>query len=305
MPLRCSILLASAEQRYIVKTALKDYGRTLIFCSNVAESAKNVNRFIDIYLTQSATTPGDQRCQLPAHGYALELDYIPTISSADFGAWKADIRARMDEIVQQHSLEGAHSQASQAWLLAASAGGLKAVTEFLRCTEPRENIGFVYAQHIESNHVNQLVKMVRRHTSWQAEIARENSFVKGNVVTIASPDHGIKFTQGGRIILGEPEPKSRYRPSIDGLCAELANYYQSACGMIAFSGMGDDGVNGSRSIKAAGGKVWLQSPDSCEVPALPEAIIQQGEFDRCAEVPVLAKKFRDLSDYRILEEARQ
>lgn len=305
MPLRCSVLLADAEQRYIVKAALKDCGRALTFCTDIAESVVNANRFIDIYLMQRPTATEAQRAQLPAHGYKLELDYIPAINSADFGQWKADIRSRMDEIVQRHDPAGVGGQLSQVWLLAASAGGLKAVTEFLRRTGPSANMGLVYAQHIESNHVGQLVKMVRRHTSWQAEMAQESGFVKGGVVTIASPDNGIKLTRDGRITLGKPDAIDRYRPSIDGLCSELACNFPNACGMIAFSGMGDDGVRGSKSIKASGGRVWLQSPDSCEVSALPEAILQRGEFDHCAEIPVLAKKFDELSDRRLLGETRQ
>ena len=303
-PVRCSVLLADAEQRYSVKMALKECRHALVFCSDVTESIVDASRFIDVYFTRRSTS-GARDIRLPAHGYTLELDHIPAISSADFGKWKADIRARVDEIVQRYDAEPVDSQASHVWLLAASAGGLKAVTEFLRHTAPLDNVGFVYAQHIESKHVSQLVKMVRRHTPWQAQLARESGVVKGGVVTIVSPDYRVGFAEEGRITLNEPDAADRYRPSIDGLCGELARYYGAACGMIAFSGMGDDGVDGSRVIKASGGDVWLQSPESCEVPALPEAILHRGAFDVCADVASLAKKFGDLSDHRGLEEFRQ
>ena len=306
LPLRCSVLLADAEQRYTVKTALKECGHALVFCSDVAESVVNASHYIDVYFTRRSAS-GSRHVRLPAHGYTLELDHIPGINSADFVAWKADIRARVDEIVQRHDAERADCQASRVWLLAASAGGLKAVTEFLRHTIPltNGNVGFIYAQHIESSHVSQLVRMVRRQTPWQAELAQESSVVKGGVVTVVSPDYGVRFAEDGRITLNQPDAADRYRPSIDGLCRELARHYGAACGMIAFSGMGDDGVDGSRAIIAGGGEVWLQSPDSCEVSALPEAILRRGAFDACADVASLAKKFGDLSAGRSLEKCRQ
>ena len=61
--------------------------------------------------------------------------------------------------------------------------------------------------------------------------------------------------------------------------------------MIVFSGMGDDGVVGSRLIREKGGSVLVQSPSDCTVPALSEAVIKDGVFDTSGNIQQLQEAF--------------
>jgi chemotaxis response regulator CheB len=61
--------------------------------------------------------------------------------------------------------------------------------------------------------------------------------------------------------------------------------------MIVFSGMGDDGVVGSRLICEKGGSVMVQSPADCTVPALSEVVLKEGAFNHCGNVDQLRKAF--------------
>lgn len=183
--------------------------------------------------------------------------------------------------------------ASEVWLLAASTGGLQAVAQFLSQARKRPGFGFVYAQHIEVEHQEQLVKLVKRHSLWGAEIGYAGDYLAEGCVTIISPGERVSVGEGGCLKSSDQNWSGRYRPSIDDLCGELASSYRQDSGMIVFTGMGDDGVMGSKIIKANGGSVWVQAPDTCTAPALPEAVRVSGKYDYCADIESLGNKFNE------------
>ena len=207
------------------------------------------------------------------------------------------------KIVIERAAENNRSQresrsASEVWVLAASTGGLRAVAQFLARVKPERGLGFVYAQHIEVAHQDQLLKLVSRHSQWGAEIAYSGGRLREGCVTVISPGERISIG-GGRIKSTGQCWRGPYRPCIDDICHDLAVCYQQCSGMIVFTGMGDDGVTGSKKIKAARGSVWVQAPESCIAPALPEAIKARGEYDFCADIEVLSSRFnRRLGRYR-------
>lgn len=196
-------------------------------------------------------------------------------------------------MVREIKSSAANSPASEVWLLAASTGGLQAISQFLAKARPRVGTGFIYAQHIEVKQVNQLVKMVERRSQWRAEVANVGGFVAEGCVTVVSPGEKVSFGIDGLFRNAQEPWSGQYRPNIDDICTELAAQYENDSGMVVFTGMGDDGVIGSKAIKAGGGKVWIQEPASCVAPALPEAVMARGEYDFSADIEGLSRKFNE------------
>ncbi len=194
-------------------------------------------------------------------------------------------------MAQQHKFDGDKLPASEVWILAASTGGLKAVSQFLSNVRPAESIGFVYAQHIEAEQTEQLVKMIERRSPWRAELAGTNGFVAAGHVAVISPEKKTRIGRD-RLFLAPEEPwRGNYRPNIDNICADVAASYQHCSGMIVFTGMGDDGVAGSFAIKASGGSVWVQAPATCVASALPELVVSRGAYDFIADIDELSCRF--------------
>ncbi len=191
--------------------------------------------------------------------------------------------------------------AAEVWLLGASTGGLRAVAEFLAQVNRRPGLGFVYVQHIGVEHQEQLVKLVQKYSSWGAEIARAGGCLTEGCVTIISPGERVSIAEGGLVASTDLNWSGCYRPGIDDLCGELAIGYQQHSGMIVFTGMGDDGVQGSRAIKHGGGSVWVQTPNTCVAPALPEAVLARGHYDYCADIQDLSNRLNECTNRSRLE----
>jgi two-component system chemotaxis response regulator CheB len=67
-----------------------------------------------------------------------------------------------------------------------------------------------------------------------------------------------------------------HRPSVDVLFESAAAELGAGVLGVVLTGMGDDGLNGSRAIKAAGGKVLAEAEASCVVYGMPRCVFEEG-----------------------------
>ncbi|WP_437328376.1 chemotaxis-specific protein-glutamate methyltransferase CheB [Sorangium sp. So ce381] len=91
-----------------------------------------------------------------------------------------------------------------------------------------------------------------------------------------TPGSGVGLSGDIRIRVGAPAPGDRYVPSADRLFRSVAQVGGSRAVGIILTGMGDDGVNGARAVRAAGGTVVAESEDSAVVYGMPGAAVRAG-----------------------------
>ena len=182
------------------------------------------------------------------------------------------------------------TKAKKVWLLGASTGGLQAIRQFLSRIPLRDDVAFVYAQHIAGQQIAILLKMIETHTGWPARVPTTGEYIKPGTVTLISPDFETRISRQGWVLRFASSWQGPYAPSIDQLANRLALLYRGNCGAIIFTGMGDDGARGCQAIKQYGGQVWVQDPAACTVPAMPEAVIQRCKTDVIGTVEELAER---------------
>ena len=88
-----------------------------------------------------------------------------------------------------------------------------------------------------------------------------------------------------RVIISEPErfPSAAYKPSIDVTFDSVAQVYSGNVLAVILTGMGADGREGCKTLKAKGAKIWAQDEQSCVVYGMPQAVtvanISQANYD--------------------------
>ncbi|OUS09181.1 hypothetical protein A9Q90_04200 [Gammaproteobacteria bacterium 54_18_T64] len=283
---RIGIVLGDAQRRETLRTVVEARGLSVSYCGELPRdgAVRVVGGEVDAWLTDE-----DVPLAMPS------LDSQPPLvcrvgEAVDTPLWRSAVEHKLNDLVRAYRQLCEANRASKVWLLAASAGGLHAVRHFLAGLDAFYGVGFVYAQHIDAEQAEQLVKMIVRNTAWQARMARDGNLLTSGSVTVVPPQQRISLSRGlvATHNSGWPGP---YAPSIDNVAAELASEYGSACGMIVFSGLGDDGVAGSRLIRENGGSVLVQSPADCTVPALSEAVLKHGAFNHSGSVEQLRESF--------------
>ena len=87
----------------------------------------------------------------------------------------------------------------------------------------------------------------------------------------------VEILENGTLVVNYGQSwKGSYAPSIDQIAANAARIYRERCGLIIFTGMGDDGAASCRLIKQVGGKVWAQSPSDCTSDSMPVSALATG-----------------------------
>ncbi len=196
---------------------------------------------------------------------------------------------RTAEVSSTQSVFYAPNCAEQIWILGASHGGPQAVKEFLSALPADLPVGFVLAQHIGSGVVSALVEQLDRISNLNVEKPRSGRVLKNGELLVSPVDKRVSFDQHGHVILKPIVKKTTFNPSIDLVFQEVAKFGVRAGGII-FSGMGNDGMLGVKTLREAGGTVWAQDADSCVISSMADCARKTGMVQFSASPAVLARR---------------
>ena len=82
----------------------------------------------------------------------------------------------------------------------------------------------------------------------------------------------------------ESEPSLTYKPSVDITFRSANKIFPAKTLAIVLTGMGADGREGARTLKAQGSEIWAQDEDSCVVYGMPAAIVDAGLADNVLSI---------------------
>jgi chemosensory pili system protein ChpB (putative protein-glutamate methylesterase) len=212
---------------------------------------------------------------------------------ASFQSWVRQVKVKLLRASSNLTLQrNPKPSANIVWVLAASTGGPEAVKEFLDNIPANLGAAFVYAQHIEAGHYQALVKTIARSSHYSARIATHGDRIVANTVTVVPSHQQLDLLEDGILFIREESWRGEYRPSIDQVVAMVANCFGAQSGVIFFSGMGNDGMVGARLMAKRGGKVWVQSPDTCTSDSMPCAVKKTGCVTKIGSPKQLASYFK-------------
>ncbi len=157
--------------------------------------------------------------------------------------------------------------------LGASAGGLNALIRFFETMPADTGMIFVVVQHLDPTHESLTAELIGRHTAMGVVEVQDEMRVEPNRVYVIPPNRYLTIS-GGTLHLTAPPERRGLRVPIDFFLRSLAQDQQERGIGIIFSGTGTDGTLGVRKIKAAGGIVLVQSPETCQFDGMPRSAIE-------------------------------
>jgi two-component system chemotaxis response regulator CheB len=163
-------------------------------------------------------------------------------------------------------------------VVAASAGGLTALSTVLGRLPASFPLPLAVVQHIDPNHVSRLAEILGRRTALRMRQADDGDLLVPGTAFIAPPGHHLVIAGGGMLHLTDTAPVHFSRPSADRLFESAARAFGPAIGVI-LTGTGIDGATGSAAIKAGGGIVIVQDEATSAFFGMPQAAIDAGGVD--------------------------
>lgn len=112
--------------------------------------------------------------------------------------------------------------------------------------------------------------------------AQDGMPLQGGHVYIAPGGKQMVFdgsANAPRVRIRPTDPRLQFSPSVDVTFGSASKVLGGDILAIILTGMGADGTEGSRLIKAKGGKVWAQDEASCVVYGMPMSVTKAGLTD--------------------------
>jgi two-component system chemotaxis response regulator CheB len=182
--------------------------------------------------------------------------------------------------------------------VAASAGGLKALTELLSALPNDFPATILVVQHLTPHHRSWMAEILGRRTGLEVKQARGGEALQPGVVFVAAPDRHLMVSPAGVLFLSDSGLVHFVRPSADVLFDSVAGRFKERAIAVVLTGCGSDGAMGVRAIKRAGGTVIVQDAAEAEFRGMPDAATQTGSVDlvlRLGEIaPALVRLVKEL-----------
>lgn len=162
--------------------------------------------------------------------------------------------------------------------IGASAGGLEAIHEFFDHMPQSSNFSFVVIQHLSSDYKSLLVELVAKHTNMKVIEAANDMLIEPDCVYII-PNNKLMTVKRGKLKLADKSLIKAPNTAIDTFLHTLAEDKKEKAIAIILSGTGTDGTRGIQSIKAYGGMVMVQDPETAKFDGMPNSAISSGNAD--------------------------
>ncbi len=167
--------------------------------------------------------------------------------------------------------------------IGASTGGIHALAKLLAPLPSAMTVPIVVTQHLPASFMPffaaQLTAMARR----PCDVAEDRMRLRPGRIVIAPGDAHITFAElgdgGAAIRLRYDRASSGCLPSVDPMFASIAQIWGDRAWGIVLTGMGRDGMEGARAMKAAGAMMIAQDRESSVVWGMPGAVVSHDLAD--------------------------
>ncbi|HVJ93361.1 MAG TPA: chemotaxis protein CheB, partial [Labilithrix sp.] len=185
----------------------------------------------------------------------------------------------------------AYSPPKHVVAIASSTGGPSALLEIFGKIPATTTAGFVVAQHMPDKFTRTFAERLDRKGPVRTSEGQDGDRLGKSTGFVCPGRQCMEVVQNGlelRIAVGAPRPDDRYVPSADRLLTSVATAAGSRAVGVILTGMGDDGVEGARAIRDAGGLVIAEAQETAVVYGMPGAAVRAGLPQKVLPLPEIA-----------------
>jgi len=196
-------------------------------------------------------------------------------------------------MTSQSTIINYQSSITKVVVIAASAGGIDALTQVLSGLPADLPAAILVVQHLRNDRPTRLPEHLGRHSHLRVCLAQDGMGLEGGVAYIAVPGQHIR-TENGHIVLSSEETMNYVRPSADVLFASAARAFGPDVISVILSGTGRDGTRGCQDIKAKGGVTIAQDETTSRYFDMPRAAINAEVIDYVLPVHEIGAKIVEI-----------
>lgn len=179
--------------------------------------------------------------------------------------------------------------------IAASTGGPAALHRIFSELSADYPLPILVVQHIALGFAKGMASWLSDVTPLRVKVAEEGEPLLPGTVYLAPDDRHLGVTEEHRVQLSNASPIGGFRPSGTYLFRSVANTYGSSCAALILTGMGQDGLDGVREVRQAGGRVLAQDEASSIIFGMPGVVVAAGLADAILPLDGIAAQLKELT----------
>ncbi|WP_437818135.1 chemotaxis-specific protein-glutamate methyltransferase CheB [Sorangium sp. So ce1078] len=160
-----------------------------------------------------------------------------------------------------------------------STGGPQALTRLLSAMPGDFPVPIVVALHIPPGYTESLSRRINDASALSIVEASDDLQLRPGLAVIARGGTHLEVRrqrERASVRFAVAPRSSLYCPSVDLLFASAAAEFGAGVLGVVLTGMGDDGLEGSRAIHKAGGRILAEAESSCVVYGMPRRVQEAG-----------------------------
>ena len=177
-----------------------------------------------------------------------------------------------------------------------STGGPPAVQKVLSALPADFPACILIAQHMPATFTEAFARRLDNVCKIHVSEARGGDKIGPGLAYVCPGGRHLRLDMHGPLpfidVVSEPAD-ALYKPSVNVLMESAGNSMDRRVVGVTMTGMGSDGVEGSRILKEKGGYLIAQNEASCVVYGMPKAVVDAGLADEVVGVDSLAASIQD------------
>jgi two-component system, chemotaxis family, protein-glutamate methylesterase/glutaminase len=159
-------------------------------------------------------------------------------------------------------------------LIATSTGGPRALAELIPDLPSPLGAGGMIVQHMPAGFTASLAQRLDRSGTLSVIEAAGGEAIKPDQLILAPGGSHLRLGDDGVARLSDEAAIGGLRPRADLTIADAARLFGERLLLVVMTGMGKDGLEGAREVRARGGRIIAEAESSCTVYGMPRAIVE-------------------------------
>jgi two-component system, chemotaxis family, protein-glutamate methylesterase/glutaminase len=164
-------------------------------------------------------------------------------------------------------------------VIACSTGGPKALGDLIPRLPSPLGSGTVIVQHMPPGFTASLAARLDAASKLEVREAAGGESLSPDTVLLAPGGAHLRLGKDRLSQLSDDEPVGGLRPRADFTIEDAARLWGPRTLLVVLTGMGKDGLEGAKAVRAAGGRVLCEAESSCTVYGMPRAVAEAGLAD--------------------------
>jgi two-component system chemotaxis response regulator CheB len=184
-----------------------------------------------------------------------------------------------------------HSREIEIVAIGASTGGPNALADVFSGLQGSFPVPILIVQHMPPMFTRMMAERLTAKFGIRVEEASSGTILQPGRAWVAPGDYHLAVVRDGvnvRLLIHQDPPENSCRPAVDVLFRSVAQTFGATTLAVILTGMGQDGLRGCESIRAAGGQILAQDEATSVVWGMPGFVARAGLTDRVLPLPQIA-----------------